>query len=276
MSFSWQVISIGGVVLSTLLSGLLLSWIVWNSVMQRMGYQDVLKKISVFPLLVIGVICARFSYVVINLPHYQQQPADILNIRDGGFHIWAGLIGVLIWVFWRHRGIPLKLLLTLVAVTGITASIIELGRAHSRPLNDLKTIQIIQNEQSYNLSSLIEEANRQGKTVVVNVWATWCPPCRREMPVFARLQQSRSDVVILLINQQENQQKINDFLNQSGLTLENIYRDPHGALMQTAGLLGMPATLFFNTNGEWVRTHMGELSEASIYATLTSITTGEK
>src|SRR5690606_23095565 len=51
-----------------------------------------------------------------------------------------------------------------------------------------------------------------GKPLVVNLWATWCPPCRREMPVLAQAQQDNTDVTFLFVNQGEGERLIADFL----------------------------------------------------------------
>src|SRR3546814_7917792 len=60
-----------------------------------------------------------------------------------------------------------------------------------------------------------------GTPVVLNLWATWCPPCRREMPVLEQAQTAFPDVAFVLINQGESAQQANMFLESEGLNLRS-------------------------------------------------------
>src|SRR5690625_671255 len=107
-----------------------------------------------------------------------------------------------------------------------------------------------------------------GKLVVVNLWATWCPPCRREMPVFVQAQADYPDVTVVMINQGESIQAINAFLKAEGLELEHVLLDPTSAAMQEVGSRGLPTTLFFDAEGRMVDSHMGEITMPSLKNTL--------
>src|SRR3546814_7473677 len=65
-----------------------------------------------------------------------------------------------------------------------------------------------------------------GEPMVVNLWATWCPPCRREMPVLAKAQEERGDVTFVFVNQGESESEIRDYLRESHLQLSNVLLDP--------------------------------------------------
>lgn len=94
-----------------------------------------------------------------------------------------------------------------------------------------------------------------GKYVLLNVWATWCPPCRKELPDLQGLQQAlegdKFQVVALstdsgkLLNVKALYQELN--LDESG-----IYIDETGAAMRTLGVFAMPTTLLLDPQGREV------------------------
>src|SRR3546814_7660724 len=71
-----------------------------------------------------------------------------------------------------------------------------------------------------------------GTPVVLNLWATWCPPCRREMPVLEQAQTAFPDVAFVLINQGESAQQANMFLESEGLNLTDVLLDPSSEAMR--------------------------------------------
>src|SRR5690606_8358689 len=94
--------------------------------------------------------------------------------------------------------------------------------------------------------------------------ATWCPPCRREMPVLAAAQQRETGVDFIFINQGESAHTVTDYLATEQLQLRNVLLDNPMRLSQAMGVQGMPTTLFFDATGNLVHTHMGELSTATL------------
>src|SRR5690606_6628168 len=95
-------------------------------------------------------------------------------------------------------------------------------------------------------------------------WATWCPPCRREMPVLAAAQQRETGVEFIFANQGEPMEAVQTYLASEALELRNVLLDPRMQLSQHMGTQGMPTTLFFDATGTLVHTHMGELSTATL------------
>ncbi len=103
-----------------------------------------------------------------------------------------------------------------------------------------------------------------GKPLVVNLWATWCPPCRREMPVLAEAQRDNPELTILFVNQGEGQGVVNQYLEAEALGLDNVLLDSSGRLGQHVGSMALPSTLFYDAEGRQVGSHLGELSRASL------------
>lgn len=114
-------------------------------------------------------------------------------------------------------------------------------------------------------------AELRGKPLVVNLWASWCPPCRREMPAFMQAQQEWSSVNFVFLNQGEFSYTVESFLQKQKLTLTNVLLDSSQSTMHQMGFGGLPATLFYNTEGQLIYTHTGELSEKGLGQALLKI-----
>lgn len=107
-------------------------------------------------------------------------------------------------------------------------------------------------------------AQLQGKKVVVNVWATWCAPCRREMPLLQQAQKQHPDVVFVLLNQGDSSAAINTFLSQNGLQFAHVWQDPQMQARNALSYQALPSTYFINRGGELVSQSVGELHEAEL------------
>src|SRR5690554_5842175 len=128
------------------------------------------------------------------------------------------------------------------------------------PLPDLQLVGF--DERPVSLSSY------KGQPIVLNLWATWCPPCRREMPVLEQAQSDYPEVAFVLVNQGESAGEVGDFLTAQGLELEHVLLDPFSRAMHEVGSRGLPTTLFFDAEGRLVDSHMGELTMPSLRNTL--------
>lgn len=102
----------------------------------------------------------------------------------------------------------------------------------------------------------------QGKPVVLNLWASWCPPCHREMPHLLAAEQQYSDVRFMLVNLQENRATVQEYLRKHQLHFGHVLLDTRGDVASYYGAQGVPATLFFNADGTLSSAHFGEVSKA--------------
>jgi len=114
-------------------------------------------------------------------------------------------------------------------------------------------------------------ADTQGKPVVVNLWASWCGPCRREMPVLARAQQRHPDIRFLFVNQGETREEVEGFLGAERLALQNVLLDADSLTSTRLQVHAYPTTLFFDSHGRLQGLHMGELSAAGLQSKLDSL-----
>lgn len=110
-----------------------------------------------------------------------------------------------------------------------------------------------------------------GKPLVVNLWASWCPPCRREMPLLREAQLRHADVNFVFVNQMESAAAVQRYLGAAHIGLDNVLLDQHGALPAAIGSQALPTTLFFDAGGRLVERRLGELSAASLAQRLAQI-----
>ncbi|OQM75699.1 TlpA family protein disulfide reductase [Manganibacter manganicus] len=91
----------------------------------------------------------------------------------------------------------------------------------------------------------------RGKVVLLNVWATWCAPCRAEMPTLARLQERLGgegfEVVVLSVDR-AGVGAVRKFFDEIGAKLP-VFIDQDGAALRTLGLFGLPTTLLIGPDG---------------------------
>ena len=132
------------------------------------------------------------------------------------------------------------------------------GYAIEKP--DIKNIVINQNPKMYE-NITFKDFNKKdinlidysGKLVILNFWATWCAPCKEEMPSLDILQlDSRfNNLMIFPINiGQEDLKKSQNFFEELNIKNLNIYFDPTVSLAKKFSLRGIPTTILLNKEGK--------------------------
>jgi thiol-disulfide isomerase/thioredoxin len=100
----------------------------------------------------------------------------------------------------------------------------------------------------------------RGRSLLLNLWATWCMPCRKEMPSLDRLQAKfdpQKFLVLPLSIDRGGVPTVEKFYEQSGLKSLGIYNDQSATALQQLGLRGIPATLLINKEGREVGRKLG-------------------
>jgi thiol-disulfide isomerase/thioredoxin len=142
---------------------------------------------------------------------------------------------------------------------------ISLGHTSEKP--DIKNLILIKNLKTYE-NVIFKDVNEKdvnlddykGKLLILNFWATWCAPCREEMPSIDNLQANidLNNLKIFPINiGQENITKAESFFKNLNIKNLDIYFDPPITLAKKFSLRGVPTTIFFNKEGKEFARIMG-------------------
>ena len=108
----------------------------------------------------------------------------------------------------------------------------------------------------------------RGTPVVVNIWASWCAPCRAEMPLLDRAAADFDGRVVFLgVASKDSRAAADDFLREVGVDYPSVF-DASGAVRKALDLRGFPTTYFFNADGELVASLTGGVSEVRLAAQL--------
>jgi thiol-disulfide isomerase/thioredoxin len=107
-------------------------------------------------------------------------------------------------------------------------------------------------------------ADYKGKRLVVNFFASWCVPCRKEMPGIEKVHRAvGDDVVILGLAVRDSERDAGALVRSTGVTYD-VARDPSGKLFADLGGLNMPSTFFVSPAGKVVQARAGALSEKEL------------
>lgn len=252
--------------IALLVAGLAAAGMVGRAVARHQTREASDPPVRVLPLfidmLLVALLAGRLVFVLQWWELYRQDPWSIIRPGDGGYSVWAALIAGLAFGVWRaRRRVALRRPFAWGTVAGLATwallagSLVLMQRAGIRlPDTQLERLE----------GGTVQLSGLADKPMVVNLWATWCPPCRREMPVLAEWQRSNPGITFVFANQGEGGEAIRRYLENAGLSLQNVVLDPFSSVSQHTGSRGLPTTLFFNAQGQLVDTHMGELTRASL------------
>jgi thiol-disulfide isomerase/thioredoxin len=102
-------------------------------------------------------------------------------------------------------------------------------------------------------------AEYTGRWVVLNFWATWCAPCRREMPSLERLQAAMPELAVVPVATGRNAvEGIRRFFEEAGVKTLPIRRDPQSHLARAMHVMGLPVTVILNPEGQEVARMIGD------------------
>jgi cytochrome c biogenesis protein CcmG/thiol:disulfide interchange protein DsbE len=111
-------------------------------------------------------------------------------------------------------------------------------------------------------------ASFRGRPVVVNFFASWCVPCRKELPAIQTVASKLGDRVAFLgVDHQDNERAALELVAETGVRFPSGY-DPDGKVATSYGLFGMPTTLFVDAQGRLLDKHTGELTQAQLEASI--------
>ncbi|EPD52189.1 redoxin domain-containing protein [Paenisporosarcina sp. FSL H8-0542] len=144
-----------------------------------------------------------------------------------------------------------------IEMTGVAASE-GLNKGDTAPDFELTTLD----------GKKVKLSDYQGKKVIVNFWATWCPPCKAEMPHMQNYYEDfaeEENVEILAVNltSGDSEEKVNDFVRDYGLTFP-IPMDTEGAVGQTFEAITIPTSYMIDTKGRIQNKIVGPMDDQMI------------
>lgn len=234
---------------------LLLSW--WHA--RKTGVN---AERAIWLVMLVGLLSARAGFVLGSFDAYLSAPLSLLDFRDGGFSAGWGLGGIwLATLLIAHRRAAIRppLLRGSILVSSVLLVIIALAAlpgSSNRPIPAIP-VQALDGSPAH-------LPGFGGKPTVINLWASWCGPCRREMPVLEQAQQNNPDFNIVFLNQGEGTATVKEFLSGNRLQLNNVLLDRAAEMGHVLGQRGLPVTLFYNAEGTLNDIRLGELSRGSL------------
>lgn len=237
--------------------------------LKKRAYADV--SAVVCWLFVAALVAARAAYVVRWWPGYADAPWwSVLDIRDGGFMAAAAVLVIVIGTLAcmvrrvRMRGpLAFSVIVGLVVWGLVIFSVQQLRKASHPPLPDLVLQQL--DGEPVKLSSL------RGQPMVINLWATWCAPCRREMPMLVAASHKMPQVHFVFVDQGESAAAVQAFLRQENLAPKTMLLDAGNAMAGYYNAPGYPTTLFVDSDGKLQDLRIGALSAGSLHQHLQHI-----
>ena len=110
----------------------------------------------------------------------------------------------------------------------------------------------------------IDLTNKKGNIMILNFWATWCMPCRREMPSLEKLTHKHPEIKVYAINMEKpNKLKAQDFFKFIGVLSLDIYFDPELKLVKQFKMRGLPTSILIDKNGKEFGRVVGEIDFVS-------------
>ena len=109
-------------------------------------------------------------------------------------------------------------------------------------------------------------SNYPESPIILNFWASWCPPCRAEAPGLEKIWRENMDsgLVLLGVNVQDTEEDALKYLKDFGITFPNIL-DHGGQITIDYGVTGLPVTFFINRDGRVLGRWVGAISESGLW-----------
>jgi thiol-disulfide isomerase/thioredoxin len=225
-----------------------------------------------------GLVGARLGFVALNWSAYAATPWTALYVWQPGYLYSGGLIVGAGYALWQITKNPIeqrrhlfRVLAGAYLAAGLVFSTATLSTGLLKPPGIPGTGDTAPDFKLKNLSAeTVQLSDLAGRAVVLNFWATWCPPCRREMPLLDELQKTYDEkgLSVIGLNLSEPPEMVKSYVNSVGVSYPIWVDAPPGSsgfditqeIFSSYGAVGLPTTLFIDRDGVIQRIYVGELS----------------
>ena len=224
-----------------------------------------------------GLLGARLGFVVLNWNAYRAAPWTALYVWQPGYLYFSGVLAGAAYALWQviKKSPELRRsFLTVLAggylAAGLVFTTAILSTEFLKQPGIPGTGDSAPDFKLQNLSAeTVQLSDLAGRAVILNFWATWCPPCRREMPLLDELQKAYGEkglsVIGLDIN--ESPELVKSYVNAVDVSYPIWVDAPPGTpgfdstqeIFSRFGGVGLPSTLFIDRAGVIRRIYVGEL-----------------
>ncbi len=214
--------------------------------------------------LVAALLVGRLVYVVANWSAFSPRPLSVFAVWQGGLNPVAALLAgaACAALFFRRR---VHLLTRPIVAVAAAAVVWLVPNAVARGFSSTVDGPALPSAVIANLEGAEIALQSNGKPVVLNLWATWCPPCRRELPMLTEIATANSsDVTSYFVSQGEDPEAVENYIQSESIDGRYIYVDQAARLSAILKVQALPTTLFFAADGSFADGHVGEISAARV------------
>jgi len=276
-----NVIQLGPLSLNAPIVYFIVAFAVWLSVLRLVsGKLDVnyswIRTIADGAILT-GAAGARLTFALWYWESYVYQPWTILYFWQPGYSLFGGTVVATLFAcicFWRKRQSlhwrqPAAFFSLAILVLASSQGALLIANSSKLTIESpLTPARMVPFEFTNIEKENVSFSDYEGMPLVLNFWATWCPPCRREMPLLERSYERylAEGVAIIAVNVDESHNTVSRYLTEQGLTLPVWQNGKHSTAQLFNYINGqiMPTTLFIHPDGRIESTRIGELSAATL------------
>ena len=156
----------------------------------------------------------------------------------------------------------------LLFANALSANETKFAKLNNQKFGDMKKMTIANNTSSAPKTIFFDTAGKEltlsdfnGRLTLVNFWATWCAPCRKEMPSLEVLSnQIGGDTfqVVTIATMRSSEEAVKKFFNDNNIIDLPKFRDPKGYLARASGVAALPLTILLDRNGNEISRLIGD------------------
>jgi thiol-disulfide isomerase/thioredoxin len=277
-------ISLGPILIPVFMLGLLTSlfsttWVL-GRLAPRLNFDAPWIKRIVEQSFLVGIVAARAGFVARYWESYLDAPWTIVYIWQPGYSIGIGFTAAVMFAAWRiqqfqsllHRSS--QLLLSSGLLIGFVTFSLVIGLSWA--FSDRSSTRSVTAIKDFTLQDLegktVRWSDLEGNGTILNFWATWCPPCIREMPLLDQTNQNYKSqgINIVGISVGESIDTVRNFVDSIGITYPIWVDSAENASKKTQeifelyGGTGLPTTIFVDSESVIQDVYLGELSRGYI------------